>query len=131
MGEYIRYIPNDDLENRLSYKCTFVLSSNGRITFVVGSPVRRFKCEKEGISAGGGERENTVFLCIITSNSNTEWISYPKTRGATLLASNLDTRRQLHHQKRLLETTVTTFEETRKLYFKKHRYFLYLCKAGN
>lgn len=49
MGQYIRYIPNDDLENiRLIYNFIFVLFSYGRMTFVVSSPVRRFECEKKG-----------------------------------------------------------------------------------
>jgi hypothetical protein len=68
-------MPNGDLENiRLSYNCIFVLSSNGRMTLLVSCPVRRFEYEKKGISA----EKNTVLLCIITSNSNTEWISNPK-----------------------------------------------------
>jgi hypothetical protein len=57
MGQYIRYIPNDDSENiRLSYSCTFVLSSYGRITFMVSSPARRFECEKKRKEFQQGKR---------------------------------------------------------------------------
>jgi hypothetical protein len=118
MGQYIRYIPSDDLENiRLSYSCTFLLSSYGRITFVVSSPARRFECEKEGISAGKKKLYTCVQLLQIQIQNGFHILN---PRGAIFLESNLDAKSQLYHQRGLLETTVTILEERRKLYFKKH-----------
>jgi hypothetical protein len=77
MGQYIGYIPNDDLEYiQLSYNYTVYLPSYGRIMFVVCSPVRRLEYEKKRKEFQ--QEINTVFLCINSSNSNREWISYPK-----------------------------------------------------
>jgi hypothetical protein len=62
MGQYIRYVPNDVLENiRLSYNCTFVLSSYGRMTFVVSCPMSRTECDKK---RNEFQQEKTLYSCV-------------------------------------------------------------------